>query len=120
MSADMAIIDDLMRKVEGDISSAIMRTATLVDAPNMVPIAHCATMRSLMITAMMFDAAAHVSKEETPTHAAIALAAYLALNTVLETEHPWNDALAKVKERWPDAKVPQVDIVDRRTAKKAA
>lgn len=117
---DITIIDDLMKKVGDDVSDAIMRSIQLVSPPLMLPIANRAIMHALGASAMILDAASGTPGDKMPTRESMVFAAYLAIHQIIDTDDAWGATIADVKKHFPDAKVAEVEILDRRRPKEAA
>lgn len=115
----LQIMNDLMNKVDDDVSGAIIRNMQLVAPALMTPLGHRAVLSALSCNAIVFDAA-NGDQDKSPTRESMALAALLALHHILDSEDVWTAAIADLKKYFPDAKVPECEIIDRRSKKEAA
>lgn len=114
-----SIMDDLMEKVSDDVSDAINRTMQLVSPDFMLPITNRASRTSIAASAMIYDLANGVNDaNKIPTHESMVLATLVILHSLLDSDSPWDAAVADLKKHFPDAKVPQVSVIDRRRRKR--
>lgn len=114
------IVSEMMERVSDDVADAINHCITEVP-PNMIlPVTNRAVRTAIASSAMIYDIASGLTDaERMPTRQSMVLATLVTLHNLLDTDDVWSAAIADLKKHFPDAKIPEINVVDRRQRKRA-
>lgn len=114
------IANDLLAKVTEDVHSVLSRNMSLVPPNLVLAIGERGVVEAAKGAALALDAANGTPFEHAPTRESMVMIALVTLHIFLDADDPWTAAAADLKKYFPDAKMPEVEVVDRRADKQKA